>query len=67
MIQKYYDDEGFEDWCENNKEHILEQYQLNLTETEDIDTDKITYNQVPQDFKKKMFEEYLENGSDIYE
>jgi len=60
----YYDDEGFEVWCENNKDDILEKFQLNLAETEDIDVDKITYSQVPQDFKEELFEEYLEFGGD---
>ena len=60
MSSEYYDDEGFDDWCNRNKDFILEQYCLNIKETEDINTDNLEYKDVPFEFKNEMFEEYLE-------
>jgi hypothetical protein len=69
MTDGYYDDEGYESWCEDNQDHILEQYVLSLEDGYDVDDlkaqvylDNLTYKDVPEDFKLEMFEEYLENG-----
>jgi hypothetical protein len=67
----YYDDGGYEDWCEANQSHILEQYVLSLKDGYDEDDlkaqiylDHLQYKDVPEEFKETMFEEYLEHGGE---
>jgi hypothetical protein len=69
MSHEYYDDDGYESWCEDNQAHILEQYVLSLQDGFDVDDlkeqiylDNLKYKDVPEDFKLDMFNEYLEIG-----
>jgi hypothetical protein len=71
MDNSYYDDGGYEDWCEANQDLIVEQYILEIEDDFDEDDlkgkiylEQLTYEQVPSDFKEKMFEEYLEHGGE---
>jgi hypothetical protein len=64
----YYDDDGYEDWCENNKEYILENYiehQLSCLDTDDLSEkeriENLTYDDVPDSYKEGLFEELLES------
>lgn len=65
----YYDDEGFEDWCDSNQDLIVEQYILSIEDDFDEDDlkaqiylEQLTYKDVPKDFKEEMFEKFLEVG-----
>jgi len=68
---EYYDDDGYEDWCESNKLLILEQFVLYLAdEIDEVDPvlsefiDLLTYSNVPSQFKDELFEKYLSIGDE---
>lgn len=60
----YIDDDGYETWCEENKEFIIEQYAIELSETYDKEIVSVDYNTIPEIFKEKLFRDFLENGKE---
>ena len=68
---EYYDDSGYEDWCESNKILIMEQFVLYLADEMDVIDpvlsefiDLLTYKNVPEQFKDELFEKYLSIGDE---
>ena len=63
--------DAYDSWESSKEDDILEQYVLSIEDDYDetdlkkqIWLDHLTFKDVPEDFKDKMFEEWEENGGD---